>query len=87
MRIKINDNWGISSDRYQYSLCKISEDKNGEEKFIGISHTYDTIGEVLEDYIKIRIRSNEDITQFKEIIEMEKELLEEVKEIKEELNI
>lgn len=86
MKIKINNDWGITSDRYQYSLCKIGKE-DGEEKFRPISHTYQTIGEVLEDYIKIRVRIEDGITEFKEIIELEKELLEEIQDIKKELNI
>ena len=94
MKIKINDDWGIKSDEHQYNLCRIVDkkvEKDGaveyKEHFKPIRYAYRTLPDVLDGYIMLRTRTEEDITDFRDLKELHYQLQEEVAYIKAELDI
>ena len=90
MKIKINDNWGIKSDKFQYNLCKIRNiKKDGEikEQFDGIKHSYRTIGDALEGYYEHKLKIEDNITSLEDLIDLHGKILSEIKELNNKLNI
>lgn len=96
MKVKINDDFGISSDKRQYHLCKIKEEKEVDEdtgevkkvvKFQPFIHTYQTIGDVLEAYVQYRMRTKEGLDSFKKVVDFQEKTLDEIRDIKEELGV
>jgi len=86
MKIKINDDFGIKTDERNVILCELVDKENGEQEFRSIKYAR-KIHQILEIYKDHRLRTEEDITSFEEVAELEKKLSAEIQEIKEKLGV
>ena len=90
MKIKINNKYGIKSDNYQYMLCELYEEENDEgkteEKFRPLRY-YPKLRQLFENYVDFRLKTEPNITELNEVIELEKELRKEIGDIKRKLDI
>ncbi|EOB4980257.1 hypothetical protein ACHEXM_002020 [Listeria monocytogenes] len=81
MKIKINEDYVIRSNQYQYVLSKPKgTDKNGMEQYNDIGY-FPTIEKALEAFAENHIRTSE-ISGFKELaqeVKMVRELLDAIK--------
>lgn len=90
MKLRINDNWGIKTDKYQYNLCKIiNKKRDGEivEIFKPVKSTYKTLGDVLEGYYEHKLKTEDNITSLEELKELQKDILDEIKSLNNKIEV
>lgn len=83
MQIKINDDFGIKTDNYNYVVCNIKENDEGEEKWssIKVKPYAKTLGQAFQNYLDFRRKDSDEIQSLVDLIDLNKELVQELNEI------
>lgn len=91
IKIDIDGNWGIMSDEYCYILGKWTEaerKRDGEKvtvKTLKKRTFHKNLEQLFKAYVHKRLRTEREITSFKQLIDFHKVLLKKVEEIKEKM--
>lgn len=83
MQFKINDDFGIRTDPYNYIVCEIKKDDEGEVEWKKIKNKphAKTLEQALNNYIDYRRMTYDDIKSLVELVELNKELRQELRDL------
>ena len=91
MEVKINSDYGIKTDKLNFSLCRLEQKVNDEgekvTKFVNLGKHRSTLDGILEVYKNHRIRTEMGIKSIEELRELLKVIKQDIKEIREKLEV